>query len=212
MTTLTTGTRDEILKLLSKQELTVAELAAKLELTPAAVRQHVAPLEALGWVEHHREVKGAHRPSHRYRLTGEGQNAFPKRYDLLLGEVLEVLLARQGTEQVQWVVQQAARRLADRVKKDVSDIDPARLWKRVTAWLETEMAWKADATAAPDGGHQFVIHQCPFRDVSQAHPELCGAFFTTLIGELTGQPPGYHAPAGEGPACCSIVMNPAPRR
>lgn len=105
-----TGSRRDILELLSKQELTALELAERLEITPAGIRQHLAPLEALGWIEREKEVQGAHRPSFRYRLTGDGQRAFPKRYDLLLREILEVLLDRQGSEQVQWIVRQAARR------------------------------------------------------------------------------------------------------
>src|SRR5689334_2626553 len=192
------GTRRDILELLSKQELTVAELAEALEITPAGVRQHVTPLEALGWIEHDREVQGAHRPTHRYRLTEEGQRAFPKRYDLLLGEVLEVLLTHQTPAQVQGIVRQAAQRVAQRARSELSGASPAAQWKSAVQWLEREMAWQADVTESKDGARRFTIHQCPFRDVSRAHPELCGAFFTTLIAELSGRPPGQHQPAASG--------------
>ena len=119
-----TGSRRDILELLSKQELTALELAERLEITPAGIRQHLAPLEALGWIEREKEVQGAHRPSFRYRLTGDGQRAFPKRYDLLLREILEVLLDRQGSEQVQWIVRQAARRLGEFCAGDACPAGP----------------------------------------------------------------------------------------
>jgi predicted ArsR family transcriptional regulator len=205
------GTRREILELLSKQKLTSLELSERLKITPAGIRQHLAPLEALGWVEREREVQGAHRPSYRFRLTDQGQRAFPKRYDLLLGELLEVLLDRQGVEQAHWLVRQAARRLADRVRERVQGAGPAERWRKILDWLEAELSWRADVTVAEGGQQRLTIHQCPFQDVSAAHPEVCGAFCVTLIAELSGTPPGQHVPSAEGPSCCSILLERMPR-
>ena len=93
-----TGTRLEILELLLRQELSSQSLAERLKVSPAAIRQHLSTLEALGLVERRKVVTQPSRPTYLYRVSPQGMRVFPKRYDLLLSEMLEILAERSGPE------------------------------------------------------------------------------------------------------------------
>lgn len=205
------GTKHDILKLLVKQELSAHSLAERLGVSPTAVRQHLDTLRALGLVERRKLVTRPSRPTFLYRLSPLGQRAFPKRYELLLGLVVDVLLERHGPDAVAEVVGAAARRLAERVRGRLERADPRARWDLLVGWLEDELAWQADVADEPAGGRRITIHQCPFQDVSRAHPAVCGVFFRALIHALYGEVPVQHEPAAAGPACCSLrVAAPTP--
>src|SRR5260370_18306871 len=85
------GTRLDILELLLKQELSSQSLAESLRGSPAAVRQHLGPLEALGLVHRRQVVTQPSPPTYLYRVSPQRMPDFPKRYDLLLTQMLETL-------------------------------------------------------------------------------------------------------------------------
>lgn len=201
------GTKHDILKLLVRQELGADDLAERLGVSGAAVRQHLDTLRALGLVDRRKVVTQPARPTYLYRLSTEGQRAFPKRYDLLLGLLVEALLDRHGPAAVADVIAAAAGRLAERVRGRFATTDERRRWDLLLGWLEEELAWQADAVEEGGGVRRVVIHQCPFQDVSRGHPAVCGVFFRTLIRALYGEVPVEHRPE-LGLACCSLTIGP----
>ena len=208
------GTKHDILRLLFKLELSSYALADRLGVSPTAVRQHLDTLGALGLVTRRKALTQPGRPTYLYRLSAEGKRAFPKRYELLLGHLIEVLLERHGPDAVAEVVEAAARRLAERMRGQFDRGDPRLRWERLVDWLEEELAWQADVTAEAGGRRRVVIHHCPFQDVARVHPAVCGVFLTTLVRALYGEAPVEHVPDAAGPACCALVLGPeraAPR-
>jgi|SRR5919198_3369518 predicted ArsR family transcriptional regulator len=195
------GTKYEILKLLLREELSAQALAGHLRVTATAVRQHLETLHGQGLVARRKVVTQPSRPTFLYRLSAGGAAAFPKRYDLLLGLFVDVLLERHGVEWVAVLVQDAARRLAERVRSRFSVADPRRRWELLLAWLEEELTWHADV-AATDGHYRITIHQCPFREISRTQPAVCGVFFRTLLQALYADVEVEHVGAMSGPACC----------
>ncbi len=203
------GTKRDILKLLIKQELSVQTLAEMLSVTPAAVRQHMETLEALGLVTRRKLVTQPSRPTYLYRLSPEGSRIFPKRYDLLLGLVVDVILEREGPLAVEDIVRAAAERLAAQVGERFGRADERRRWDLLVDWLERELAWHADVRASDGGARRIVIHQCPFQDVSRDHPDVCRTFFTALIRGLCGDVAVDALASPPAPACCGLVVRPA---
>lgn len=201
------GTKYDILKLLMKAELSALQLAERLSISSAAVRQHMQALEGLGLVQRRRVVSQPSRPTHLYRLSEAGKRVFPQRHDLLLMMVLEELRQSEGPERVDALMRAAARRMAAEVRPRFGALPPAQRWAATLEWLEGELAWEADAEALSDG-QRIVIHQCPFAAVSRTHPEVCGTFFSELIHQVYESVPVTHAPDGEGPACCSLRTGP----
>lgn len=196
-----TGTKLDILKLLVRQELSAQQLADSLSVTAAAIRQHLETLEALGLVVKRKLVTQPSRPTFLYRLSPQGARAFPKRYDLMLGLVVDVLSERHGPAELDDVIRAAARRLAERASGRLGAAGSSHRWKQVADWLEQELAWHADVHVA-NGGRRITIYQCPFQDVASDHPELCATFFSTLIGAVYGEVTVERAAP---PACCAVL-------
>lgn len=204
------GTRLEILELLLRHELSSQRLAERLGVSPAAIRQHLTTLEALSLVTRRKVVTQPSRPTYLYRVSAQGMRVFPKRYDVLLTQVLEVLIERQGPDGAGTIIETAARRMAGRVPARLAAARSQDRWQRLLEWLEAEFSWQADvAEQAPDA-HRLTIHQCPFQDLSKTQPDVCGLFFGTLIRSVCGDVRVDHAGAPVMPACCAFVVRWAP--
>jgi DeoR family suf operon transcriptional repressor len=202
------GTKDDILKLLVKQELSAQTLAEHLHVSPAAVRQHLDTLKALGLVSRRTRVTRPSRPTYLYRLTPHGHRVFPKRHDLLLAQIVEVLVERHGPAAVAEVLEAAAARLAAQVRDRVEHPDRRMRWTRLLAWLEEELAWQANVADQPGGSRRITVHHCPFQEVAAAHPAVCGVFVTALLRALAGDAQVEHTVLPDGPACCALVVSP----
>jgi DeoR family suf operon transcriptional repressor len=201
---LPTGTKRRLLDLLLRHERTAEDLAARLDISPTAVRQHLATLSASGLVDRRTADPTAGRPAYMYRLGELGRRVYPKRHDLLVRELIAALTAREGREATLTILADAARRVAQDAHETLGDSDPARRWESALAWLEAEFAWEADVEEMADGGRRFVLYQCPFQAVSADHPAVCGAFFTTLLEQLTGGGPYVHRVIRDGLRCCAL--------
>lgn len=205
------GTKHEILKLLIRQELAADDLAGRLQVSGAAVRQHLDTLRALGLVDRRKLITQPSRPTYLYRLSAEGRRIFPKRYDLLLGLVVQSLLDRHGPAAVAEVIEAAAGRLAAQVRGRFATASERERWDLLLAWLEETLDWHAEAVEEGTAGRRVTIYQCPFQDVSREHPAVCGVFFGTLIRALYGDVAVEHRPDA-GLACCSLTIgSPRPR-
>src|SRR5689334_18192902 len=73
-------TRGRIIALLRRSSATVDELAAKLQLTPNAVRAHVTPMESDGLIKCVGQKAGTTRPSNLYGLTAELEQLLSRAY------------------------------------------------------------------------------------------------------------------------------------
>lgn len=203
---LPTGTRREILELLLREELGAADLAERLGISSAAIRQHLGPLLEVGLVERRKGEPAGGRPTYLYRLSPLGQRAFPKRYDLLLAEIVAALVDRHGPDAVLEVVADAAGRLARRVEGRFADVDPEARWDAILDWIEEDFGWEAERGETAAGRRRIILHHCPFLAVSAEHPALCGRFFSTLLGILTGETPIEHVPIRDGFRCCALEV------
>src|SRR5215467_7165796 len=85
------STRGQIVTLLRRSNHTVDELAQALDLTHTAVRAHLAALERDGLVHQRSERRGSGKPSSVYDLTEASEYLFPKSYDQILDQLLDVL-------------------------------------------------------------------------------------------------------------------------
>ena len=80
-------TRRALLTLLKRRGPSTAdELASSLAITVSAVRQHLAGLSADRLVRYDEERTGPGRPRHRYELSEDGEDLFPKTYSELTTE------------------------------------------------------------------------------------------------------------------------------
>lgn len=95
------STRRQILQLLRTEgSLTAQQLADQLKITSMGVRRHLTMLERDGLIQVQTQRQPTGRPTFVYRLTATGLDTFPKSYDLLATQVLDVVRATQGEAQI----------------------------------------------------------------------------------------------------------------
>lgn len=94
-------TRRQILqRLRTHGAQTAQQLADLLQITSMGVRRHLALLERDGLIQLQVRRQSAGRPTHAYRLTEQGAETFPKTYDLLATQLLDVVRLQQGDRQI----------------------------------------------------------------------------------------------------------------
>jgi predicted ArsR family transcriptional regulator len=85
------SSRGRIVTLLRRNDLTVNDLAEKLDLTDNAVRANLLTLERDGLVVQKGSVKGFRKPHYIYGLSENARELFPRPYGLLFKRLLTSL-------------------------------------------------------------------------------------------------------------------------
>ncbi|MFE5935049.1 helix-turn-helix transcriptional regulator [Streptomyces sp. NPDC056470] len=167
---------------------TVADLAARLGLTQAAVRRHLDSLVAENVVEaREKRVYGARtrgRPAKVFALTDCGRDAFDQSYDSLAVDALRWIEKNAGGEAA--VAAFARDRLAHQAEAYREAVESAEPDQRTEALARALSAdgYAATARNAPVG-EQLCQHHCPVAHVAEQYPQLCEAeteIFSRLLG------------------------------
>jgi DeoR family suf operon transcriptional repressor len=153
-------------------EARVDELAGALGVTVSAVRQHLAALQAEGWILHREVRAGPGRPHHLYRLSPEGDRLFPRAYAAITID----LLAEAEAEDPEIVERMFERRRVRRVERAQERLEGKSLPERVyelTRILD-EDGYLAEAIDLPDGKFRIVEHNCAILAVASKYGTACG--------------------------------------
>jgi predicted ArsR family transcriptional regulator len=182
------GTRGRILEELAVAPRTARDLAQKLGIQESAARGHLDRMEERGLVLPTFRREGVGRPRKRYALTGEGQDLFPKKYDLILDTVVDELLAREGEEYVSALFAESARRMARRVANEIPKGGNASERTGNLVIALNRLGFRCTAQPTPDGRLRIVRTNCVFRHSALSHPYLlCEVFDKHLTEALLGQ-------------------------
>jgi predicted ArsR family transcriptional regulator len=190
------STRGRIIALLRRGPRTVNELADELSLTDNAVRTHLAALERDGLAAFAGVRRGVGKPAHLFALTDEAQALFPRAYGVVLRTVLDVVRRAHPPEQVDALVAEVGRRLAEPFAR--ADGDAARRAEAAVAVL-AELGGVAEARVE---GSRVRIRGfgCPLREAVDDHPEVC-RIAAALLSEVVGYEVTECCDRGEAPSC-----------
>lgn len=186
---------------------TAADLAGKLDLTPAAVRRHLDHLVEDGTVESGEQrvygARGRGRPARVFRLTESGHNHFEQQYDDLAAEALRFLRETQGEDAV---LEFARRRVAfiERDYATVSDAHPELSPAEALAQVLTDGGYAAGVRTLPIG-EQLCQQHCPVSHVAHEFPQLCDAE-TEAIGQVLGRHVQRLATIAHGDGVCTTCI------
>jgi len=175
--------RAEILNILKRRdEATLEELAAKLELAPITVRSHMAVLLRDGLVAV-TEVRGrVGRPHYVFTLTDKAQELFPQSYDVLANRLLEAVQAAEGLEGVARLLNRLAERWA---AEHAPQVAARSLAERVAVVARLRDEEGAMARWEPfDDGYLLYQGNCPTYRVARRYPQVCRAelaYLTRLL-------------------------------
>ena len=219
-------TRDRVVRsILENGPSTAADLARRLDLTPAAVRRHLDHLvEEAVVVASDQKVYGSRgrgRPAKVFALTETGRDSFDQQYDDLAVQALRFLSETQGEQ----AVVEFARRRVTFVERDYASVvavDPTLSPAEALARVFSQQGYAASVRELPVVGEQLCQQHCPVSHVAHEFPQLCEAeteacgrvlgthvqrlatiahgdgVCTTCIPHLPGaQPPGHQTPSKE---------------
>jgi predicted ArsR family transcriptional regulator len=213
-------TRDRVARtILENGPSTAADLAGRLDLTPAAVRRHLDHLVAEGVVESREKkvygTRGRGRPAKVFALTEAGRDSFDQQYDDLAVQALRFLAETQGEDAV---VEFARRRVAF-VERDYAaalaldpDLSPAEALAKV--FTQNGYAASVRELAPVNGisvGEQLCQQHCPVSHVAHEFPQLCEAE-TEAIGTVLGTHVQRLATIAHGDGVCTTCIPQTPKK
>jgi len=197
------STRGQIVLLLRQSNKTVNELAEELNLTDNAVRAHLLSLERDRLVLQSGLVKGFRKPQFAYGLTDEARHLFPKSYDSLFNQLIDVLKNRLSPASLKDILYEVGRKIG-KGKSSAADEDiDARLDKTLQALEELGGAAKV---FKEDKKIYIRSESCPFADAVAEHPEVC-QLTESMIEEIVGKPVKEVCNRQALPQCC-FEINP----
>ncbi len=201
---------DPILFLLkTRGPATAPDLAARLGISPQAVRQRLAPLARAGLVAHDDRIAGRGRPKRHWQLTEAAAGRFPDTHAELTVELIAAIRGELGEAALDRLVQ---RRQRDTVAAwQAALAGRATLQDRVAALAELRRAegYMAEWQADPDGdGFLLVENHCPICAAATACQGFCRAElegFQAALGPDCRIERLEHIPAGARRCAYRIV-------
>jgi predicted ArsR family transcriptional regulator len=178
-------TRRRIVKLLKTQgPQDSARLAAKLKVTPMAVRQHLYALQQEKLVAAEERPGAVGRPAKFWRLTPDANRLFPDAY----AELSVALIAAVGdTFGAAGMERLLGARLATQQAEYEARIDPrAPLANKLQqlARIRTEEGYMAEVKADGRGAFLFIENHCPICAAATACQGFCATELDLFRGVL----------------------------
>ena len=154
--------------------LTVAEMAAALDVTPTAVRNRLTRLIGSGMVERRSETGGRGRPRHTYQASLEAHKRLGQNYtDLAVVLWDELMVTVQDRKLRRVLFGRIIERLADLYRAQVRGDD----WRDRMVQLGTILHERGiEAEVIPGDGTLMPIlkqHSCPYFELAEADHAIC---------------------------------------
>lgn len=175
------STRGRVVELLRRQDLTVEEMAAALELTDNAIRAQLATLERDGMVEPRGLRRGPGKPSATYGVAPDFEVTLSRAYVPLAVRLLDEIASRVPPRVLMTIVRAAGKRWAADVPPPIGGLSAKARWG---AGLLNELGGQVEVR---ESGHGELVLQgasCPLSAVVRAHPRVCVAIESLLADRL----------------------------
>ena len=186
---------------------TAADLAERLDLTPAAVRRHLEHLVEEGTVEPRVQRvyghRGRGRPAKVFAVTDAGRDEFDQAYDDLAVNALRFLADTAGDDAVADFARRRFSELEERYRPLLAGV-PDEDRPRVLAEALTREGYAASVESGP-GGTQMCQHHCPVAHVAEEFPQLCEAE-TEAFARLLGSHVQRLATIAHGDGVCTTFV------
>lgn len=200
-------TRKRIIELLKEREqATVDELAAAVNMTPMAVRYHLNVLQAdnLITAPSVRYQSGPGRPQQVYRLTEAADPLFPEDYYSLTSYLLDELDAQLDSKNITDLFDKIAQRLVNEAPLPKPGQTFAQRLNETVAFL-SQKGFIVDLESEGDT-YKIHTHSCPYRQVVRDHREVC-SLDKQVIGAMLGVVPNRLACFAAGDEHCTYQVS-----
>lgn len=208
-----TPTRQRVVDLiLNDGPQTAKQLAEVLELTPAAVRRHLATLLEEGILTSRDErvygPRGRGRPSKVFVLTDAGRAEFTQAYDDLAIAAMRRLQVLAGPDAVRDIADDRVAEIEQRYRELRADAPELTCMDALVEVLDLD--GYAASVRPLRAGDQLLQHHCPVAHVAAEFPILC-EIETKLFSRLLGSHVQRLATIAHGDGVCTThVPHPLP--
>ncbi|GKQ51614.1 metalloregulator ArsR/SmtB family transcription factor [Bradyrhizobium sp. Ce-3] len=179
------NSQDRILfELKTRGPQTAAGVGARLDMTPAGVRQHLVKLEAAGLVESGDEREGRGRPRKYWRLTARGHARFPDRHSDLTLDLLRSMHEVFGERGLETLIAHRERVSIADYRKAVGTAGSLRRKLTALARIRSREGYMA-SVVRDAGGFLLIEDHCPICAAAAACQGLCRselAVFRAVLG------------------------------
>ena len=180
------STRRALVKLLKTEgPLDSAQLAARLQLTPMAVRQHLYALQQQKLVTAEERAVPIGRPAKHWRLTREADSLFPDAYAELNVALIDAVTVTFGPQGMQRLLEAREARQRAAYASRISPAAPLRTKLQQLARVRSEEGYMADVRPAGRGRFLFIENHCPICAAATACQGLCATeldLFRAVLG------------------------------
>lgn len=201
------STRGRMIAIIRRTGRTVDELAQELDLTDNAIRGHLARLMEDGLVQQRGMRRGTSKPAYLYKLTPQAERLFPRAYEEILTNLLEVIGQEMSPERVEEVLRTVGQRMA--MQHPIpADGD---LHTRLAATIATlnQLGGLMELEDGDDGSFYICGYGCPLSSAVRNHPQMC-KLMETMISKLIEAPVHERCERSESVSCWFEVSTIAP--
>lgn len=164
--------------------LDVSQMAAKIEVTPTAVRQRLARLMAQGLIDRQPIRAGRGRPRHRYHLTRKGLRLTGSNFTDLALALWKEIRAIQDPELRRRLVSRVAKALARGYADQVRGRTTAEKMESLREVLQQRQVPFSVDTSGPLP--VLCADACPYHELAEQDRAICSVE-TWLFSELLGE-------------------------
>lgn len=152
--------------------LTADRLASMLEISAVAVRRHLDNLKNAGLVDYDEVRHGMGRPKFVYSLTAKTDYIFPRNYEELAHDIIEIVKELYGPEAVEAIFAKRFQRIkkAYEPRVNASTLD-GRIEQLVS--LRQQDGFMANWQPNEDGTFVLTELNCPIQNVAEGCCEAC---------------------------------------
>jgi DeoR family suf operon transcriptional repressor len=198
--------RGRIVTLLQRGPLTVDDVAAKVTLTPNAVRAQITAMERDGVVQRVGRRAGTTRPSHLFELTPEVEQLLSQAYIPLLTHLVGVFAGGLPPDQVDALLWQAGKSLADELAPGKSSSGNLRARVSLASELLNQQLG-AVTRVEENGGYVIRGAGCPLSALTGKHPAVCLAI-ESFVENVVGASVRECCDRAGRPSCCFEIAAP----
>ena len=194
------SSRGRIVTLLRRGALTADEIASELRVTRSAIRAQITGMERDGVVRRAGQRPGTTKPSHVFELTSEVEQLLSSAYIPLLTQLVDVFAARLPADQVDTMLRQTGKKLADELSRGKR---PAGTLASRVAMASEMMNEQLGATTHVEGNGGYIIRGfgCPLAALTGKHPSVCVAM-ESFVAEVVGVRVRECCDRAQRPQCC----------
>ncbi len=164
----------------------VKVLAKRIGMTTMGIRQHLQELEKVDLVTTTTEARQTRgRPLHMWRLTANGHDYFPARYQELSNELIQVIRDELGEPVLGKLIDSQAGLAMQRYKALLESVSALDEKLAALAEARTRDGFMAEVRLLPDQSWLLIENHCPICSAAKSCPRYCEAelqLFKQLLG------------------------------